>query len=133
MKKIFDLLINVFIPLLIGALIYFWTRPHTIYFLSWIDKSINFRRTKQLHLPTWIKYHLPDTLWIFAFTSLLLIIWHRKIKNESLIWILTPIIIAIGLEFNFGTFDKLDLLFLFIGAALPFIIHPNNQFSFHQK
>ena len=58
-SKIFDGLLNVNLPLFAGVFIY------------WVDR--------RLLIPTMIRYHLPDGVWSYAFTSCMLIVWERKI------------------------------------------------------
>lgn len=120
-QSIKDLLAFVFLPLLLGAFIYYYTRPHSIYFLSWIDNIFQSETTSKFQLPYWIVYHLPDGLWAFAFSSVFLIIWERKVNQKNIIWLLTPLIIATFLEIKYGTFDFTDLCFVIIGSSLPLL------------
>jgi hypothetical protein len=128
-----DLALTVATPLLMGGLIYYWTRQHSIHFLSWFDQQLNLRPVARLHLPTWMTFHLPDGLWTFSFSSLLLIVWQRRIDNESILWLSLPLVTAIVLEITFGTFDFQDLWFILGGGLLPFVAHPKNQFLLTQK
>ncbi|MEI6266089.1 MAG: hypothetical protein WCP74_13395 [Sphingobacteriia bacterium] len=123
-----DFLLTVTIPLFLGWFIYYWTRQHSIHFLSWIDQQLNMRPVTKLHLPSWVTFHLPDGLWTFAFCSLLLILWRRRIDIESIVWLSIPLLTAVFLEFSIGTFDIKDLLFILLGGLLAFIAHPKNKF-----
>lgn len=128
-----DLGLTVATPLLLGGLIYYWTRQHSIRFLLWFDQQLNLRPVTKLHLPTWVSFHLPDGLWTFAFSSLLLILWRRRIDKESFLWLCLPLVTAIVLELTFGTFDYQDLWFILAGGLLPFVTYPQNQFLLTQK
>lgn len=80
------------------------------------------------YIPPWVYFSLPDGLWVYSFTSSILILWK---KNNY--WILFPIITGIMVEvlqgFSLfpGTFDYLDLTFSIIGLTLSKIII-NNKF-----
>lgn len=127
-QPIKDLFLFVFFPLLLGMFIYYFTRPHSIYFLSWIDYIFPLQKTEKILLPYWVVYHLPDGLWAFAFSSVFLIIWERKVNQKNIIWLLTPLIIAIFLEIRYGTFDYTDLCFIIIGGVLPLLYIIVTQF-----
>ncbi len=116
-----EILKNSLIPLFIGGIIYLYTRSNNIYFLDWISSFLII--PKKIDLPNWIQYNLPDGLWTFASTNLMLIIWSYKISKKTILWIITPLIIGIFLEFTYGTFDPIDLLYIFIGATLPIAIN----------
>ncbi len=126
-----DLLVFVFLPLLLGVFIYYYTRPHSIYFLSWIDDSIlQSETTSKIQLPYWIIYHLPDGLWAFAFTSIVCIIWQKNTNRQNIGWLLTPVFISILIEIGYGTFDWVDLCFVIIGGILPFIVTQFLNFNY---
>ena len=78
--------------------------------------------------PNWFLYSLPDGLWLFSCTSILLVIWNNKISKENIYWILLvpsiSIISEIGQFFIIfpGTFDTIDLIFYLGGFVLPLFI-----------
>ena len=82
----------------------------------------------KIDLPNWLIYNLPDFIWVFSFTSLLLIIWNMKISKESIIYVLIPLTLALASELGQffsivnGTFDKMDLLFYILGGLTSIII-----------
>jgi hypothetical protein len=137
-------------PLFIGGLIYLIFRVQTLNMFSWFDKIgatnfVNSLRSKEvfnsIEIPNWVKYNLPDALWVFSFTYLMLTIWKFKINKSSVFWIfLAPIIGILSevgqlLGFVSGTFDGKDLFFLIIAMLLPFssIIYINlNQINHEQ-
>lgn len=102
----------VFLPLFLGALIYVVARDSSIYFVQFF--SLNFAKVE---LPYWIKYHLPDGLWAFAFSSLVAMIWQDVRSKAYYIWLAILIGIAVGLEVFYGTFDWYDLLFILLGIG----------------
>ena len=126
--------LQVVLPLLSGGLIYILFRADSLLMFRWFDKLgatafISFCRQHtvgQFSLPTWFIYSLPDALWIFSFTRLMLAIWQDKFSVQSIFWILIAptigLLSEIGQAFDFvrGTFDLSDLTFILIASALPF-------------
>ncbi|MFM9985838.1 MAG: hypothetical protein ACKVOK_11430 [Flavobacteriales bacterium] len=132
-RTILDFLITVFIPLFAGGLIYYLTRPHSIYFLSWIDTAVGHSEGSPVHWPSWMVYQLPCALWTYSFTSLLLIIWKRVINRRSFLWILFPVTLAIFLECCTGIYDAKDLLAIVVGFVAAMFLHPFNTINLHSK
>jgi len=99
LSKAANLLLNVLIPLLFGAALYFFPTPILI------------------------KNHLADGLWAFAFLSALIIVWNRKVPA---LWVTVAILVPILFEylqyteFIPGTGDLLDIAayFTFYGIAI---------------
>jgi hypothetical protein len=64
-------------------------------------------------LPAILRSHGADALWAYAFMSLLLIVWERRMPHS---WIAAPFLLAIAYEggqysgFLAGTADAWDLL-----------------------
>lgn len=126
--------LQVVLPLLTGGLIYILFRADSLLMFRWFDKlgasdliSVCRQHTiGQFSLPTWFIYSLPDALWIFSFTSLMLSIWRDKFSVQSIFWILVAptigLLSEIGQAFHVlrGTFDLFDLILILIASALPF-------------
>lgn len=138
--------INVILPLIIGGLIYISFRSTTLKMFIWvkyigIDSIISTIRQKlsylKLYLPSWTYYSLPDGLWVYSFTSALIILWNNKFKIAKF-WLLIPLFsgaiieVAQGLKIIRGTFDILDLT-LSIVASLLSIITINYKFKRNDK
>jgi hypothetical protein len=123
------------LPVFLGGLIYLTYRAETLLMFSWskyigFTDFVNFLRTnsqlQDLAIPNWVKFSLPDALWLFSFTYIILFLWDFKINRQSAAWIfLAP---TVGLfselgqlvEIIPGTFDKMDLLLLFLATIIPF-------------
>ncbi|REG88254.1 hypothetical protein [Algoriphagus antarcticus] len=123
------------IPVILGGLIYLTYRTDSLVMFGWFneiglsDKIGLLRSNYQLQnltIPNWIKFSLPDALWLFSFTYITLIIWENKINRESVFWIFFAPMIGIFSEVGQltglipGTFDKIDLILLIIATILPF-------------
>ena len=128
--------VHCLIPLLLGGFLYILFRSADLRMFNWfsfigIDNFIisareNFSEFKN-YLPNWTYYSLPDGLWVYSFTSALLIYWENdtsKVKFWLIIPFATGILIEIlqGLNLFPGTFDILDLAFSALGLSLSKII-----------
>jgi hypothetical protein len=84
-------------------------------------------------IPNWVKYSLPDALWVYSFTCFMLITWDHKFTRQSVAWLLiapmSGIVSEIGQAFQLisGTFDLMDLILILIAATLPFILIIKNN------
>jgi len=82
----------------------------------------------EYEIAEWIKFNLPDLLWVFGFTSVMLIIWNGIRSRIKIFYILLPVFIGLTSEFTqyfyptFGTFDPKDLVFYSMGFLLSIII-----------
>jgi hypothetical protein len=134
------ILFTVLLPILIGGFTYILFRSDTLIMFRWFDniglesiiKSIR-SSIGQSKLPSWIIYSLPDALWVFSFTSFMLIIWKDKFTYQSISWILIAptigLLSEIGQAFHVvpGTFDITDLTLLLLASLLPFITTIKNH------
>ena len=144
MKKM--IFIHVAIPLIFGGLIYISFRSVSLRMFNWFKlieiefftSSIrDFMYPLKNHIPSWFYFSLPDALWVYSFSSALLILWKDQFEN-GIYWLLIPLIsgsiieIAQGLKLFPGTFDILDLIFSTI-ALLMSIIMINSTFIQNEK
>lgn len=121
-----------------GGLIYICFRIESLKMFSWF-KSINISKVittirnyalnYELLIPDWVKFSLPDGLWLFSFISLILITWKNEINSSNLLWLISLPIIALLSEIGQfisiipGTFDWTDIAMYLIGFTSPFIIY----------
>lgn len=137
MKKVKTLLFP-FLTILLGGFIYVSFRVESLRMFSWFNsislyKVITATRNYTLNydflIPDWVKFSLPDGLWLFSFISLILITWKNEINSSNLFWLIGLPIIAllseIGQSISIvqGTFDWIDIAMYLIGFMLPFIIN----------
>ncbi|HLP47034.1 MAG TPA: hypothetical protein VK469_13870 [Candidatus Kapabacteria bacterium] len=111
MKKLVDICINVILPLGLGFIFYF------------------------LPVGQFVRNYLPDGLWAYSLTSMILIIWNRRINSSWIIILIGFFLIFESLQYlqlvN-GTGDIVDILFylFFFFIALitnTIIINMKNQ------
>lgn len=123
-------------PLFIGSIFYLLFRSTELRIFKWLSilgldgfvyRVRLFFTDVKVFIPDWMYYSLPDGLWIYSFTSALLIYWNNdieKVKHLLLIPFLTGVLIEVfqGLKIFEGTFDFLDLTFSITGFILSIFI-----------
>lgn len=121
-------LIHIILPLFLGIIIYALWRG--IFFIDPAQKV--FPLICNTQTPNWVKYNLPDGLWMYSFLSTFFIIWRQQISKHFVAWILLAIILSFFLEILQarhiipGTFDWFDLLayalssFIFVITKIRF-------------
>src|ERR1700750_1456974 len=125
-RKILILLL----PVILGGIIYIAFRSDQLLLFNWLSSIDGVRKLNNygntILVFHWFKYSLPDGLWLYSYTSLMLEIWRYRINEQSLFWIFSLPFIALSSEFLQlfkvipGTFDFLDLIFYSLGIVLPF-------------
>jgi hypothetical protein len=139
-------IIHCIIPIFLGGILYILFRSSELKMFKWFafigfDDEILSMRMNTLkfknYIPDWLLYSLPDGIWVYSFTSVLLIFWDNDYKNLK-IWILIPFITGIiieilqGLKLFRGTFDVLDLSFSIIAFVLS-VVTINYKFKQYDK
>lgn len=84
------------------------------------------------NIPEWVYYSLPNALWVYSFTSGILLIWGKSLT----FWLITPVLFGVLVEFAQyfqifpGTADIMDFvtgLFAFISSNLIFHLKTYNN------
>ncbi len=129
------IILGTIFPVILGTLIYLIFRPTTIRFIKWTkiaennDLLLNIKDFfSNINAPDWFIYNLPDGLWIFGLTYFLAVIWKNNNDFQSIIWKMSPIIIATLHEFaqlNSNINGTLDIFFYLIGFLLSLLINSN--------
>ncbi|WP_264544547.1 MULTISPECIES: hypothetical protein [Flavobacterium] len=133
MKNLFP-----FLSVFLGGFIYVSFRVESLKMFSWfnaigLSKVIlairNFTINNDMLIPNWIKFSLPDGLWLFSFISLMLVAWKNEVNSSNLFWFIgLPLIallseIAQSISIVSGTFDWIDIVMYLVGFFMPFIIN----------
>ncbi len=128
---------HVIIPIAFGGIIYLLFRDKSLMMFRWANAIgasgfIDYVRICFASVPTnyckWLFLSLPDGLWVYSFTSFMLIVWGLKFSRHSMFWISIGPLLAlcgeIGQAFGVvrGTFDPTDLLLCLICSILPVVI-----------
>lgn len=135
MKIKYRIICFVLIPLLIGGIIYILFRSDNLTMFNWFNTLglatiiDMWRQTTigHINLPAYLVFSVPDALWIFAFTNLMLIIWQDRLSKNSIFWIMLAPTIGIFSELGQifkiipGTFDIIDLTLILIATSVPIL------------
>lgn len=117
-----------------GGLIYILYRAPTLHMFSWFRSIGIHQYVLQLRelefpiIPEWIKFCLPDGLWMASYMLLMVAIWlHEQTRRSLVLSLLLPIFINASEILQFfhltkGTFDPIDLLCYDIPVTI-YIIH----------
>ena len=103
-SKTSDSLLNIILPLLLGAVIY------------WVGETVA--------IPAVVRNYLPDGFWAYAFISSILVIWGRKIH---IAWIVTVFLVSVCFELLqyyqkiAGTGDIKDVITYFTAFTIALI------------
>lgn len=98
----YDVIINIFSPIILGIIIYLYP------------------------MFSFVRNHVPDGLWAYALTNAILIVWDRKIKIG---WLIVVFITFFLFEFLqkwriiAGTFDYLDIVAYIIFSSLAIVLN----------
>lgn len=134
-NKSIQITIHVIIPILFGGLIYISFRSKSLNMFNWFESigvldnilmiRNGFYELKE-SIPKWLYFSFPDALWVYSFTSALLLSGNeiKSLKH----WLLIPFILGPFLELlqliNLfpGTFDLIDLIFTSLSYILSILI-----------
>lgn len=127
-NTILFILFHVFLPILVGSLIY----------LIFRSDAISQSATPNFLFFSILIYSLPDGCWLYALSSSLLLIWKNQTDYWFQFWIILVFISSIATEIfqlqNIipGTFDLFDILCYSL-AFILFIIINKIQFIKNKK
>lgn len=128
------------LPVLTGGFIYLTYRTDNLIlsdWFNWIGLSGNVEQLRtnrflqSLTIPNWVKFNLPDVLWMFSLNYVVLALWNFSVNRQSAFWLLlTP---TVGFAYEIGqlvglvpgTFDIVDLFLLLIASLLPLLFVTN--------
>lgn len=111
------------IPIFIAVLIYLLFRSKSLLLYKWIgidqsidlvgmNKSVSVKNT----IIIWILFSLPDGLWLYSLTAIMILIWGKETTLFKYFFIYLGFFIAVFHEFGQylhifrGTFDMGDIL-----------------------
>ena len=124
---------RVLLPVFLGAVIYCLLRDPSLIIFRLINSSTLYNFIlflQQISMPVaelfprWLLYSLPDALWSYACTSLILIYWREGPLFFKAFWLSVAITLSLGFEVGQllnlvpGTFCAYDLLSSTAAVAL---------------
>ncbi|MGC9341838.1 MAG: hypothetical protein ACP5E3_03985 [Bacteroidales bacterium] len=144
-----NLILSLF-ALTAGFTIYIFLRSSDLVFFQWahhlgIRDFINSFRLdadkSDLQIPAWFIFSLPDGLWAFAYTYLIIGIWSGDQSKYKFIWYVSIPGLLIGHEclqlFGIinGTYSTEDLVFEFLGIGIALLLQFKKDINqyYHEK
>ena len=127
----------VFVPMLLGGLIYIFYRPLNLKMFSWftslklLDSILQIRELiykNSINLPKWIVYSLPNALWVFSGIITFQFIWQENI-TQLVFWVSLFSFISVMFELlqlgNIipGNFAICDIVLIIMSIILANIYH----------
>ena len=145
--KVRNLIFKVILPLSVTIIIYLLFRPLTLKGYNLVGPQI-IKPLREFRyyindiipiLPKWVIYSLPDGLWVYSFTSAMILIFEKK--PHQLLFVSVPILMAYIHELcqlfliNYGTFDSFDLLTysVFYFFSIFSFYSPKNYLALYKK
>ncbi|HWK24580.1 MAG TPA: hypothetical protein VNS08_16245 [Ureibacillus sp.] len=135
---------HIYLPIIIGGTIYTLFRVDNLlvfqmYEILQIDGLIDSFREHSLvlEIPSFVKYSLPDGLWVYAFTYFLVSLWkyEENAGKEKYLIMIVPLWLGVGGEImqiffsQIGTFDFQDLLISLIAYIAGYIAVRRSNFK----
>jgi hypothetical protein len=126
-----------FFAMALGGAIYLFFRStvptffYKIHFAGFEEKLISVRQTSVsfgLHFPNWTIYSLPNGLWAFAYTLLILFFWWGSTSKQKYFWLASIPALVFGFEIlqltaiPTGTFCWQDIVSGIIGILFALLI-----------
>jgi len=128
---------HVVAPVLIGAGIYVSWRSPSLLFFRWFELAGLWPVAEDIRsvlagirelLPKIVLFSAPDALWVYALTSVMLIIWHDRTNVRRAWWwvsaaLVLTVLTEVGQMMGWvpGTFDVADLLLSIAAAVLAVV------------
>ncbi len=123
------------LPLLAGTLVYLGWRSDSLLVFRWLDLIEMTDLVARLRestlarpLPPWVRYSLPDGLWVFAATNALGAVWAGGRDREARWWLFVPLGFALLSEVAqltnrlSGTFSAGDVIAYITGGMLAALL-----------
>ena len=139
-RKLFFFSIHVLLPLFLGGVVYILWRDPNLLMFRWfgaagLGPAIDWLRvgtaSAQTALPHWFIYSLPDGLWVYALTALMMFVWHGvRSLPLKIFWLSLGLLIGAGSELAQlagilpGAFDPIDLVVCLIAPAAALLLTP---------
>ena len=124
-------------PITVGGLIYIRWRDSNLVMFRWfralsLDTVIGWLRAgadaPAGGWPLWMVYSLPDGLWVYALTALMIFLWRDSNSPIKLAWLSLGLLLGAGSELGQlagvvpGSFDLVDLFVCLFAAAAALVL-----------
>lgn len=123
---------NVLLPLLSGALLYVGFRAESLLGWRWAEaiglattgRALRDALSHGYTLPDWVRFTLPDALWLYALTFVVARMQRDATRAERGLWLAFAFALGPGAELGQlaglvpGTYDTADLIATIVAFAL---------------
>jgi len=129
-------ILHVLTPITVGGLIYIRWRESNLLMFRWLrnlglETLVAWLRagagTVADGWPYWAVYSLPDGLWVYALTALMILFWRDARSPIKVVWLSLGVLLGAGSELGQlagivpGSFDVIDLLVCLFAAAAALV------------
>jgi hypothetical protein len=145
-NRVLFLIVHVLSPITVGGLIYIRWRDSNLVMFKWfralgLDAVIGCLRAgadaPSGGWPFWMVYSLPDGLWVYALTALMIFLWRDARSPIKLVWLSLGLLLGAGSELGQlarvvpGSFDLVDLFVCLLAAAAA-LVFTSRKFHVHK-
>lgn len=134
-NRVFLFVFHVLAPITLGGLIYVRWRNANLLMFQWfrvlgLEGLIGWLRAgagEASGWTFWLAYSLPDGLWVYALTALMILLWRDTRSPGKFVWLSLGLIFGAGSElgqlagFVPGSFDVIDLIVCLIAVAAALV------------
>jgi hypothetical protein len=135
-KRVLFLVLHVLAPVIAGGLIYVRWRDANLLMFRWfrvlrLETVVAWLRTGAAE-PTgwsfWLAYSLPDGLWVYALTALMIFLWRDARSPMKFLWPCLGLLLGAGSELGQlagiipGSFDVIDLVVCLFAAGAAVVL-----------
>ena len=132
-------------PVMIGGVIYLRWRNANLLMFRWfralgLETLIGWLRAgagETSGWSYWLAYSLPDGLWVYALTALMILLWRDARSPMKFFWLSLGLLLGAGSELGQltgmvpGSFDVIDLLVCVLAAAAA-LVFTSPKFKVHK-
>ncbi|HEY6046787.1 MAG TPA: hypothetical protein VIU65_09300 [Pyrinomonadaceae bacterium] len=141
-NRVLFLVLHVLTPVTVGGLIYLRWRDSNLLMFKWfralgLETVVGWLRAGAGE-PSgwffWLAYSLPDGLWVYALTALMIFLWRDARSSTRFLWPSLGLLLGAGSELGQlagvvpGSFDVIDLL-VCVFAAVAAMIFTSRKFN----
>jgi hypothetical protein len=135
-NRVLFLVLHVLTPVIAGGLIYVRWRDTNLLMFRWfrvlgLETAVDWMRTGAAG-PSgwsfWLVYSLPDGLWVYALTALMVFLWRDARSPMKYLWPSLGLLLGAGAELGQlsavvpGSFDVIDLVVCLFAAVAAMIL-----------
>src|ERR1044072_7876888 len=143
-KRVLFIVCHVLAPVIAGGLIYVRWRDANLLMFKWFRalglETVVGRLRAGASEPSgwffWLAYSLPDGLWVYALTALMVFLWRDSRSPIKFLWPSLGLLLGAGSErgplaaVGPGSFDVIDLLVCFFAAVAAMLL-TSRKFNAH--